>query len=132
VATIINIDENKSQLFEMEGGGKVYLKAITSEEFNAINKKTTKKKVEYRKVDGTASRFEYEEIDYDLRAELFYDAAIIDWENFVDASGNEIPCTKENKMLFMNKSVAFSKFIADSIKILTDDTTRENEEAEKN
>lgn len=116
----------------MEGGGKVYLKAITSEEFNAINKKTTKKKVEYRKVDGTASRFEYEEIDYDLRAELFYDAAIIDWENFVDSKGNEIPCTKENKMLFMNKSVAFSKFIADSIKILTDDTTRENEEAEKN
>ena len=32
----------------------------------------------------------------------------------------------------MNKSVAFSKFIADSIKILTDDGTRENEEAEKN
>ena len=132
MATIINVDENKSQSFEMEGGGKVYLRVITSEEFNAINKKTTKKKVEYRKVDGTASRFEYEEIDYDLRTELFYDAAIINWENFVDAEGNEIPCTKENKMLFMNKSSAFSKFITDSIKILTDDRNRENEEAEKN
>ena len=73
MATIINIDENKSQLFEMEGGGKVYLKAITSEEFNAINKKTTKKKVEYRKVDGTASRFEYEEIDYDQYDEYYED-----------------------------------------------------------
>jgi len=130
--TVIDLDAKVAKWFEMEGGGRVQLQSISAETFREIQKQTVKKKVDFKKIDGTPARLEYQEVNEDLQNELFWDAVIITWENFVDGKGNKIPCTKENKILLMTKSAKFSKFVADSLKELSEDDAKQAEASEKN
>jgi len=130
--TTFNLDEKTGAWFDMEGGGRVQLRVIDVDDWKAIRKQTVKKKVDFKKVEGTPGRFEFEEVNEDLQNELFWDHIILAWENFFDGKGNPIPCTKENKTLLMSKSIKFSRFVADAMTTLAASETTQAEQAEKN
>ncbi len=123
--TIIDIDDRPGKFFEMDGGGRVQLRTVPPEAFKAIRKQTVKKKVDFKKIEGTPVRLEHEEVDDDLQNELFWDYVIVSWENLFDAKEKPIPCTKENKALLMNRSPKFVVFISESLKTLNEDEQRE-------
>ncbi|MFH2075982.1 MAG: hypothetical protein ABIJ57_11665, partial [Pseudomonadota bacterium] len=60
------------------------------------------------------------------------DRVIISWENLFDVKEKPIPCTKENKILLMSRSLKFAKFIGDSLKNLAEVEAKDAENAEKN
>lgn len=124
--------EERGAWFELEDGGRVQLRSLTNEDWKAIRKQTVRKKVDFKKVEGTPARLEYEEINDDLQNELFWDAVILNWEKFFDAKGKEIPCTKENKILLVSRSARFVKFVNDCLKTLDEDEAVRAEKAEKN
>lgn len=127
--SIFNLEDlNPGVLFDMEGGGKVRLRVCAGDDFRNIRKQTLKKKVEYK----NGQRHSYEEIDEDLENKLLWDFCIIDWENFFDGSGNPIPCTKENKVLLMGKSIKFSRFVLDSLNKLAEINSEQAEAESKN
>ena len=130
--TVINLEERISTWFEMDGGGRVELRTLSYDALKKINKQSTRKKVDFKKVEGTPGRFEYEEVNEELQNELFWDHCILAWENLYDSKEVEIPCTKENKVLLMTKSAQFAKFISDSLETLNKDESAQAEAAEKN
>ena len=130
--TTFYLEEPQGVFFDMDDGGRVQLRTMTADGWKAIRKQTVKKKVDFKKVDGTPGRFEYEDINEDLQNELFWDHVIIAWENFFDGKGLEIPCTKENKALLMLRSAKFAKFVGDSLKTLADNEAEQAERSEKN
>lgn len=130
--TVINIEEKQGTWFEMEGGGRVQLRTLTADDLKTIRKATVKKRVEFKKVDGTPGRFEVEETDEDKQNEMFWDRVIVSWENLFDGKGEAIPCTKENKMLLILKSVKFSKFVGESLRVLQEQEAELEEAREKN
>jgi hypothetical protein len=128
--TVINFDESESKWFEMDGGGRLQLRIPTMADWKEIRKQTVKKRVEFKKVEGTAARFEHEEINEDLQNELFWDSAIVNFENFTN-KGDPIPVTRENKVLMMTSN-KFAKFFSESFKTLSEDEARQAEVSEKN
>lgn len=130
--TIIDLDTKPAKWFEMEGGGRVQLATMTADAYKAIRKQTTRKKVDFKKVEGQPARLEYEEVNEDLQNELFWDAVIVGWENLFDGHKKPIPCTKENKVALMTKSPLFAKFVTESLKTLAEDDQAQAEQAEKN
>jgi len=130
--TLIDIEEPTSKWFEMaEGGGRVQLRTISVSDFKAIQKQTVKKKVDFKKVDGTPGRFEYEAVDQDLQNELYWDAVIVSWENLVDKNEKPIPCNRETKTLLMTKSKKFLEFVVESLKALAEDEAAVQESEKK-
>jgi hypothetical protein len=130
--TVINIEEKQGTWFEMEGGGRVQLRTLTADDLKAIRKATVKKRVEFKKVDGTPGRFEVEETDEEKQSEMFWDRVIVSWENLFDGKGEAIPCTKENKAILIMKSLKFSKFVGESLKVLQEQEAELEEAREKN
>ncbi len=130
--TVIDLDEPVGKWFEMDGGGRVQLRTLTADILKVIRKQTVKKRVDFKKIEGTPVRLEYEEVNDDLQNELFWEQIIIAWENLFDGKGNEIPCTKENKIALMTKSIKFARFVSDSLKTLAEDEAMEAEASEKN
>ena len=130
--TVFNLDEKTGFWFDMEGGGRLQLRTIDVTDWKAIRNRTVKKKVDFKKVEGTPGRFEFEEVNEDLQNELFWDQVIVSWENFFDSKGSPIPCTKENKILLMSRSVKFAKFVGDCLKQMAEDEAIQAEQAEKN
>lgn len=122
----------KSGWFELDDGGRVQLKSLSAEDWKNIKKQTVVRKVDYKKVEGTPARLEYEKADEDLQNELFWDAVILNWEKFFDVNGKEIPCTKENKILLVSRSARFVKFVNDCLQTLDEDEAVRAEKAEKN
>lgn len=132
MSTIIDLENKQGVWFEMDGGGRVQLRTINGDDFKAIKKQTTKKKVDFKRVEGKAERFEYEEVNEDLQNELFWDHIIVDWENFFDGKENSIPCNRDNKIMLMSRSMKFSTFVVDSLKTLTDSEIAQAEKTETN
>ena len=130
--TVLNLEEKEGQWFEMEGGGKVELRSLSYDALKKIDKQVSVKRVDFKKVEGTPERFEYKETNEDLQNELFWDYCILGWENLFDSKEKEIPCTKDNKVLLMTKSVMFAKFISDSLQILAESEAKQTEALEKN
>ena len=130
--TVFDLEEKPGVWFDMEGGGRVKLKTITSEGWRAIRSKSVKVASEYQKLDGKWERFEVEKVDDDLQNNLFWDAVIVSWENLLDGKGNEIQCTAENKTLLMLTQPKFSKFIGECSEALTKDENARAEDSEKN
>jgi len=132
MGTVIELGERPGTWFDLEGGGRVQLRTIAADALRKIKKQVTKRRAEIKRIDGAIGRVEWEEVDEDLQNELFWDAAILDWENLIDGKGNPIPCTPENKALLMLKSLKFARFVADGLKALSDAEIEEAEAAEKN
>lgn len=131
--TVFNIGaDNAGVWFDMEDGGRVQLRTLTADALRTIRKQTVKKKVDFKKIEGTPVRLEYDEINEDLQTELFWDFIIVAWENFVDSNGAAIECTKENKVLLMTKSPMFSRFVGDSLRALSETDINQSAVTEKN
>jgi len=123
--TVFDLEEKPGSWFEMEGGGRVQLRALSAEAWRAIRAKTVKVVSEYKKLDGKWERFEVEQKDDDLQNRLFWDAVIVAWENLLDGKGKKIPCTAETKTLLMLTQPKFAKFIAECTEAMAAaDTTR--------
>lgn len=131
--TKICIDQEKTNAwFEMEGGGQIHLQLLDADDFKEIKKKTVEKKIEFKRVEGKAERFNFEEVNDELQNELFWDRIILEWKNLFDAKEAPIECTKDTKILLMTKSKKFSTFIFESLKKLREMDEQQSKEAEKN
>lgn len=131
--TIIDIsDKTAGYWFDLEGGGRVQLRPMNIDALKDVRKQTVKRKVEYKRVEGRAERFEVEDINEDLQSELFWDYVIMSWENLLDAAEKPIPCTKENKMLLLTRSTKFVTIINEALRKIADDENIKMEKAEKN
>jgi hypothetical protein len=120
---------NPGTWFNYKGSkdAKVCLRVCAGDDYKEIRKTCSKKGVEYEK----GVRYSYEEMDSEAFNEKLWDFCIIDWVGFADKNGNRIECTKENKILLMGKSVAFSEFVADRLERLRKIETEEKETEEK-
>ena len=130
--TVFDLEEKPGVWFDMEGGGRVQLRALASDDLKRIRARTVTKQAEIAKVDGVVARVAWEETDEDLQNELFWDHCIVAWEKFSDAKGKTIPCTKANKVLLMTRSAKFARFVSEKLKVLADDDAMRAEAAEKN
>lgn len=131
---------DKERRFYIEGGGWVQFRAVSPATFKSIHKKTVKQGIDYKKIEGTPSRIEYDKVDVDLQSELFWDAAIASWDEFCfkHPETKEIiyctpeTCTRENKYLLVSNSKKFLLFANECMKKLEEDVIAENIELEKN
>ena len=134
--TTFNLDPEKiERWFEFDDGGRIQLKILSSDDWSEIEKQTKTKAIDYKRLDGKAERFEYEKFKpggEQLQFELFWDKAIINWENFLDAKGKNIPCTKENKILLVKRSKKFIDKVNEFLKILRVEEFERAEESPKN
>ena len=95
--------------------------------------------MDFKKVEGTPARLEYEELNMDLRNELFWDIAIVSWDEFCFKHPETKEtilctpdsCTRENKMLLLNNSKKFVAFANESYKALSEDEAEQAEQAGK-
>ena len=129
--TVFNL-EAKEYWFDVKGGGRICLRPLTVEDWREIEKATTKKKEVFKPYQGQIVRVAWQEPDDDKQNEMFWDKVIVDWENFFDANGKPIPCTKKNKVLLIMKSSAFLKFLTDCIQKMNEEEEKRQEEIEKN
>lgn len=130
--TVFDLDEKQGVWFEMEGGGRVQMRALTADDLKAIEAQTVTKQSQIARVDGQIARVAWDEVDKDKQNELFWDRCIVAWEKFSDKKGKPIPCTTANKVLLMTRSAKFARFVAESLKALADDDAMRAEAAEKN
>ena len=130
--TVFNLEDSPGVWFDHEEGGRIKLRSISADKWKEIRKQTVKKKVDYKKIEGSPVRLEFEEVNEDLQNELFWDEVIVDWEKFFDGHDNEIPCTKENKIFLMMRSMKFAKYVNECLKTLSEDEEKQNEVIEKN
>jgi len=107
--------------------GGIKVRHLSGEALNDIEKKTTKKKFEFQR----GRRVETSEIDNQLRSDLTVDYCLLDWLIF-DKDGEEIPCTKENKLTLINKSPKFMRFYSAALEQVSELEGQEQEEREKN
>ncbi len=111
-----------------ETPGGVTIRLANGEVLDTINKKCTKKRVEFRR----GQRFEVIDEDEARRSELLWDYVIMDWRGLDDSEGVPIPCTKENKVNLMRGSVKIATFVGNCVEKLTEDSELYDEELEKN
>ncbi len=134
--TTFNLDKKEiERWFDFDDGGRIQLKILSPEEWSEIEKQTITEAVDYKRLDGKAERFEYEKFKpggKQLQFELFWDKVIINWENFLDAKGKNIPCTKENKLLLVSRSKKFIDKINEFLEILRVEEFERAEESPKN
>lgn len=130
--TVFDLDGNVPVWFELEDGGRVQLRALDADTLKALRKQCVKRRVEYKRVDGRAERFEVEEFDEEKHNALFWDAVIVGWEQFFDAKGQPIPCTTDMKLALLTKSARFLTFVSDAMKRLNADEAQREEDAVKN
>lgn len=108
--------------------GSICLRVCDGDTLKAIFKATSKSRVTYK----DRQRYEYEDVDPDLRSVMIWDYCIVDWKGLMDSDDNPIPCTKENKILLMGKSVTFATFVSEKINELNDLNKVHEEELAKN
>jgi len=132
--TLFDLTEKPGSWFEMEGGGRVQLKTISTDEWREIQKATVKKgPPEYPKLDDKYQRFQADIVDGDLQMEMIWDKTILAWENLMDKGGEPIPCTKEFKVkLMLMKSPAFRDFYLEKMKAIDQAEAEQELVTEKN
>jgi hypothetical protein len=97
-----------------EAQGGVCLRELSTEEHDRIERLTVKKK---KKVIRGVPVDDVKE-DKELASKLRWDFCIVDW-NRTSLDGQELECTKENKVKMM-KVIDFVKFVVDSLNELID------------
>lgn len=121
-------DLNPGTWFDLPNRGRICIRLCAGDDLKRIQKITRKKKEKFK----YGRRFEYEIVNEPLEDEMIWDFCIIDWEDIVDQKNDPIECTKDNKLLLMNKSVTFANVVANCLDQLTEATEEEKEEEEKN
>lgn len=112
----------------------IELTTLTPKELTELRKKCTEAKVEYYLPEGAKGqpfRYEYHVSNDELYNEMFWDARIANW-NFCQPDGNQIPCTKENKLLLLGGSTEFAAWVMRCLEKLERDQRARAEKLEKN
>lgn len=113
----------------------VELRVAADEDTERMRKQAgIKQKVEYRNVRGRAQRLEFldsNEQKINTFSDLLNDFTIVDWYLF-DKQGQEIPCTKENKLKLMKGSPMFAAWIASCTEQIRSEIENVAEEEAKN
>lgn len=119
-----------------EGAGRVCLRVADPETLEKIQSETRKRASEF--VFNPKSRqmervtyFEQSPVQEKREREMIWDHAIMDWENILDANGNQIPCVLENKMKLMNNP-QFARFIGRCLQLISGAAAEAKEASEKN
>lgn len=107
---------------------RLCLRVASASDVESIRKQTEKRRIDFRR----GQRFEVTDIDEDLRSQLTWQLCIIDWQGLYDHENKEIPCTDENKVLLMQNSPVFSKWVVECLELLNEDNVERIESAEKN
>jgi len=111
---------------EDDEDGFVCLRAVPPDEMKRINKKTDKKKTEFKR----GGRYEYTDRNEKLWNQLFWDYVITDWD--ITNKGVPVECNAENKAFLMGNSVKFMNFVTEKFEELTELDKIAEEEIEKN
>lgn len=111
-----------------ESEGFLTLRILPNDVRDDIKSRAIKKRAEYKK----GQRYEFNEFNEDLFAEEVWEYSIQDWGGVYDENGTEIPCTKENKIMLMNKSPIFARFYEDRLVILRELIEKQAKVSEKN
>ncbi len=121
---------NPTTVFPLDDkGASITLRLMSTEVTKKIIKKTSKRKASFNKFGQPT--FVYDDPD-DKFTDEYIDYVIVDWTGIVDSNGVPIPCTRENKILLMNKAPNFEKKVNEFIRELTEADKSEREELEKN
>jgi hypothetical protein len=110
------------------GDARVCVRVCAGKDLEKIQKKTRKRRTEYRR----GQRYAWEDVNEDQEFKMIFDYAILDWENINDANGVALVCNTTNKMLLLNGSPEFNTFIGRCLEQLTTDLNQIEEEEEKN
>lgn len=107
--------------------GSVTLRACPADVSSDMEKKTTTRRIEYKR----GQRFEVVDRREEKWKELFYDYVIVGWED-VKANGKPLECNAANKLTLMGKSPVFATFVADCLEKLNNNMLERKELVEKN
>jgi len=137
--TIINTEEKPGVWFEMEGGGRVQLRALGPADWRKILSATeTQKPYLYEPINEDGSKgkpvmMTYEYTDKIKRVEMTNDATIVAFENLFDKNGKPIPCNYEQKTNLMSlEDPTFRDFVNEKIKTLQEAEADHVEQVSKN
>lgn len=114
---------------ESEDPDGTMVRIANGEILESINKKCITKKNMFRR----GQRYEVVEENEKLRSEMLWDYIIISWKGIQnEKTGEDIPCTTDNKILLMRGSVKFATHIGNCVEKLTEDAEKAEEDLEKN
>ena len=119
---------NPGAWFDLPGGGRVCVRKAPPAVTKSIEKKTTKRKVEYKR----GARYEVFNTDEDMADRMLWDYLIVDWEGINTPAGDPIECTTENKVALMGGSVDFGNAVAEALETLGQEEREREEAQEKN
>lgn len=126
-------DTEQSGSFELPGGGTLELRLLSVADLKQLRDTCVKITPEYPKLDdGQYHRFEGLQWDKDLWDALAWDLTIKSWSKLFDRDGNEIPVTRDNKVLLMTRSAQFRQAYDDGMKALKEAEKEALKEQEKN
>ena len=126
---ILDLTElNPAVKFQFGDDAFVWLRTCAGDDWRKIEKQTTTKRVEYK----VGQRFEIIDEDKEARNAMLWDFCIVNWEGLIDKNGNDISCTKENKIMLMDKSILFAQFVSNSLETLRNDNEAREAELRKN
>lgn len=133
---VFELDESQGVWFDYPTGGRVQLKAPTTEDYVRIRKESTDNKPFLHQEEGKVPVVLNHEIpDNDLSAKLLNDCTILAWEGFYSDTEKTkaIECTLENKTKLMRlEDSTFRDFVTEKLKALVEARKARNEEVRKN
>ena len=96
--------------------GEICIRAVNQKKRQDIQKKTQRKKVEFKH----GGRFEVIDQNEELFMEMLWDYTIADWKGLLDDDGKPIECNTENKLYLMQNHVGFATFVGECIGKVSD------------
>lgn len=111
-----------------DSDGFIEIRTLNAAKAKEISRKTTKKKVEFKR----GQRYEVEVIDEPLREKLTWDYCIGNWGQVNDDDGREYENTAENKVKLMNNSNVFATYVAECMEKVDEADSYIQEQSEKN
>jgi hypothetical protein len=133
MATKISIkDPNPGIWFKFNdddpGSGEISIRAVNQARRLEMQKKTVKRKVEYKH----GQRFEVTDIDDEMFSQMLWDYVIAGWKKLEDDDGQMIECTTENKVFLMQNNVGFATFVGQCMEKVNEGLEERLKDAEKN
>ena len=135
---LVTVKEDGERVFHKpeEDAGRVCLRPASREIIAEAESKTMKKVSEF--VLNPKTKEMERVVYYDQTPEqkkqeneMLWDYTIVDWENLLDKEGNQIPCTRDNKIKLMNV-LMFARFINRCLEILSGAEDNKEEQERKN
>lgn len=116
--------------------GKVCLRIADADCIERIQSQTRKKQAEFVRNPSTRAMervvyFDQTPAQEKKERELIWDWAIQDWKGILNADGDPIPCTTENKLRLMNIP-QFARFVGRCLQLITGANAKTSEAEVKN